>query len=163
VPVALGSTPPVRRRTLRRVARPTEHRAVADVKRSTASGEREHVVDGQVARRMGVALIAGTPVPVLTTPSAEDACAEPLPGPRAVQRVVAAAIGRSRVDSAATTRTAGRDATHRAELDSSRGPTAAPQATLVTRECTPVNIVVSVIGEGDAVYSPAVLALRARG
>ena len=83
---------PVGRRALRRVARPTEHRAVGDVERGTASGERHDVIDGQVAGSVGIALVARAPVPVLATPGPEHAGAEALPGPRAVQGVVAAAV-----------------------------------------------------------------------
>jgi hypothetical protein len=37
-----------------------------------------------------------------------------------------------------------------------------PHATLVALECTPVDIAMSVIGEGGTVYSPAVLHLAVR-
>ena len=74
------------------------------------------MIDGQVGGRVSEALVAGTPVTVLTTPGAEDAGAEPLPGPRAVQGVVPAAVGRSGVLGAATTRAAGDDTTDRAQL-----------------------------------------------
>ena len=49
----MGYPAPVGRRTLRRVARAAQHRGVADVERRTASGERDDVIDGQVARRGG--------------------------------------------------------------------------------------------------------------
>jgi len=103
----MGYPAPIRRRALRRVARAAQHRGVANVERGTASGERHEVVDGQVGGRMGRSLVAGTPVAVLATPGAEHAGAEPLPGTRAVQRVVPAAVRRSGVVSAATTRAAG--------------------------------------------------------
>ena len=89
----MGYPAPVGRRTLRRVARAAQHRGVGDVERRTASGERHDVIDGQVARRVGGALVARAPVAVLATPGAEHAGAETLPGTRAVQGVVAAAVG----------------------------------------------------------------------
>ena len=49
----------------------------------TASGERHEVIDGQVTRGVGWPPVAGAPVVVLTTPGAEHAGAESLPGPRA--------------------------------------------------------------------------------
>ena len=89
----MGYPTPVRRRTLGRVARPTEHCAVSGVERGPADGQRDDMVDREIARPVGGALVARAPVPVLTTPSAEHAGAESLPGPRAVQGVVPAAVG----------------------------------------------------------------------
>ncbi len=89
----MGYPAPVGRRTLRRVARAAQHRGVGDVERRTASGERDDVIDGQVGGWVGGALVARAPVAVLATPGAEHAGAEPLPGPRAVQGVVPAAVG----------------------------------------------------------------------
>jgi hypothetical protein len=127
------------RRTLRRVARPAQHRAVADVERRTASGERGDVVDGQVGGGVGGALVARAPVAVLAAPGTEDAGAEPLPGPRAVESVVPAPVGLAGVLGAAATRAAGDDTTDRAELH--------PRI---------------VDGVGGAVYSPAVLRVGAQ-
>ncbi len=56
------------------------------------------------------------PVPALATPGAEHAGAESLPGPRAVQGVVPAAVGLPGVVGAAVARAAGDDTTDRAEL-----------------------------------------------
>ena len=112
----MGYPTPVGRRTLRRVARAAEHRGVADVERRTASGERHDVIDGQVGGGVGGALVARAPVAVLATPGAEHAGAESLPGPRAVERVVPAAVGLPGVLGAATTRAAGDDTTDRAQL-----------------------------------------------
>ena len=89
----LGYPTPVGRRTLRRVARAAQHGGVGDVERRTASGERHDVIDGQVGGGVGGALVARAPVAVLATPGAEHAGAEPLPGPRAVEGVVPAAVG----------------------------------------------------------------------
>lgn len=50
------------------------------------------MIGGQVGREVRVALVARAPVPVLTTPGAEDPGAEALPGAGAVQGVVPAAI-----------------------------------------------------------------------
>ena len=133
----MGYPAPLRRRTLGRVARPTEHGAVADVERRTGSGERHDVIDGQVGGAMGVTLVAGAPVAVLTTPGAEHAGAEPLPGPRAVEGVVPAAAGLAGVVSTAATRAAGDDTADRAQLH--------PRI---------------VCGLAGVVYSPAVLRLR---
>ncbi len=59
-PVGLG-------RTVGRVAGPAQHRAVGNVERRTTSGERHDVIDGQVARSVGVALVARAPLPVLAS------------------------------------------------------------------------------------------------
>ena len=72
-------------RALRRVAGATEHRAVAVVEGRTASGERHDVVDGQVAGRVGGALVARAPVAAFATPSAKHAGAEALPDQRPVR------------------------------------------------------------------------------
>jgi len=82
--VPMGYPAPVGRCTLRRVARPAEHGAVADVEWSAARGERHDVIDGQVDRVVGSTLVARAPVPMLATPGAEHAGAESLPGPCAV-------------------------------------------------------------------------------
>jgi hypothetical protein len=102
----MGYPTPVHRCTLCRVARPAQHRGVADVERRTTSGQRHDVIDREVAGLMGGSLVAGAPVPMLTTPVAEHAGAEALPSPRAVQRVVAAAVRLSGVIGAAATRAA---------------------------------------------------------
>jgi hypothetical protein len=125
------------RRTLGRVARAAQHGRVADVYRRTAGGERDDVIDGQVRRSVGGTEVARAPVTVLATPGAQHAGAEPLPGSRALQRVVPAPVGLPGVLGAATTSAAGDDTTDRAQLH--------PQ------------IVRRLAG---AVYSPAVLRLR---
>jgi hypothetical protein len=107
---------PVRRRTLRRVAGAAQHGGVADGEWRTASGERDDVINGQTGGSVGGAAVARAPVPVLTTPAPQDAGAEPLPGPRAVQGVVPAAVGLSSVLGAAATSAAGDDTTDRAQL-----------------------------------------------
>ena len=159
----MGYPAPVGRRTLGRVARAAKHRGVRDVERRTASGERHDVIDGQVRGSVGVALVAGTPVTVLTTPGPQHAGAEPLPGPRAVQGVVATAVRLARVRRAATTRAARQYAADRAQLHLGPGPLVVPRLTLVTLECTPVDIVMSVIRRGYGVYSPRVLRLWSQG
>ena len=131
-------------RALRRVARAAEHGAVADVERRTASGERHDMVDGQVGCGMSGAPVARAPVPVLAAPAAEPAGAEALPGARAVQGVVPAAVGLARVLGAATARAAGDDTTDRAQLHRWHRPLVVPQLALVTLEHTPVDIVMSV-------------------
>ena len=97
------------------------------------------MIDGQVARRVGVALVARAPVAVLATPGAEHAGAESLPGPRAVQGVVPAPVGMPGVAGAAASGAARDDTTDRAQLH--------------------LQIV---DGRAHVVYSPAVLRLRAR-
>jgi hypothetical protein len=112
--------PPVGlRRTLGRVARPTEHGAVSDVEGCTTGCERHDVIDGQVTGRMGVTLIGRAPVAVLTAPSPQHSRTQALPGPRAVEGVVPAAVGLPSVLGAAATRAAGGDTTHRAQLHGS--------------------------------------------
>ena len=137
LPRHMGYPTPVGRRTLRRVARAAQHRRVRDVERRTASGERDDVVDGQVAGRVGWALVARAPVAVLTTPGTQHAGTEPLPGLRAVEGVLPAAVGLPGVLGAAATSAAGDDTADRAQLH--------PRI---------------VRGEVGAVHSPAVLRLR---
>ena len=100
---------------------------------------------------------------MLATPGAEHAGAEALPGPRAVQGVVTAAVRLPCVISATATRAAGDDTTDRAELHGSRRIRAVADLTLVTLECTPVAIAMSVVEQGSAVYSPRVLRLWGQG
>ncbi len=99
----MGYPAPLGRRTLGRVARAAQHLRVGDVERCTASGERHDVVDGQVGGSVGGALVARAPVAALTPPGTEHPGAEPLPGPRAVQGVVPAAVGLAGVRRAPTT------------------------------------------------------------
>ena len=112
----MGYPAPLGRRTLRRVARAAEHCGVADVERRTASGERHDVIDRQVRGSVGGTLVARAPVAVLTAPRPQHAGAEPLPGPRAVQGVVATAVGLAGVLGAATASAAGDDTADRAQL-----------------------------------------------
>jgi len=98
------------------------------------------VIDGQVAGPVGRTLVARAPVATLATPGAEHPGAETLPGPRAVEGVVPAAVGLPGVLGAATASAAGDDTTDRAQLH--------PQI---------------VDGLAGAVYSPAVLRLRDHG
>ncbi len=112
----MGYPAPVGRRTLGRVAGAAQHRGVADVERRSASSERHNVIDSQIARRMGGALVARAPAAVLTAPGTEHAGTEPLPGPGAVHAVVPAAVGRPGVRRAPTARAAGDDTTDRAQL-----------------------------------------------
>ena len=128
------------RRTLRRVARAAEDGGVAEVERRTAGRERGDVIDRQVCGRVGRTPVARAPVAMLTTPCTEDASAEALPGSRAVQRVVPAAVGPAGVLGAATASAAGDDTADRAQLH--------PR----------------IVGwAARAVYSPRVLRLRDHG
>jgi hypothetical protein len=113
---------------------------VSGVEQRTTCGEGHDVIDRQVDSRAGVALIARTPVAVLTTLGAEHAGAESLPGPRGVERVVPAAVGLAGVLGAATTSAARDDTADRAQLHP--------------------RIVGGLAGE---VYSPVVLGLRGHG
>ena len=149
-PVGLG-------RTLGRVARPAEHGAVADVERRTASGERHDVIDGQVARGVGVTVVGRAPVAVHAAPGAEHPLTQVLPLAGAVQRVVPAAVRLPSVLSAAAAGAARDDPADSAELHRLQRELAVPCLTLVTLECTPVDIAMSVIGRGRGVYSPRVL------
>ena len=74
------------------------------------------MIDGQVGGAVGWALVARAPVAVLATPGAEHTGAESLPGPRAVEGVVPAAVGLPGMLGAATTRAAGDDTADRAQL-----------------------------------------------
>jgi hypothetical protein len=55
-----------------------------------------------------------------------------------------------------------RDATHRAELHGSRRPHVVSDLTLVTLGCTPVDIAMSVIGEGGGVSAEPANLMRPR-
>ena len=118
VRLRMGYPAPVGRRTLRRVAGAAQHRCVGDAERRTASGQGDDVVDGQVSRGVGGTLVARAPVATLTTPGAQHAGAETLPGPRAVEGVVSAAVGLPSVLGATATSAAGDDTTDRAQLHS---------------------------------------------
>ncbi|MEP7041354.1 MAG: hypothetical protein ABI864_07235, partial [Chloroflexota bacterium] len=109
------------------------------------------MINGQVTRVVGGALVTRTPIPVLAAPDAENAGTETLPRTCAVQGVVPAAVRLASVLGAATIRAAGDDTTDRAELHGSvrvrqaAGPT---HLTLVTLECTHVDIAMSVSADG---------------
>ena len=60
---------------------------------------------------------------------------------------------------ATTPKAARQEAADRAERHRSPRLHAVPRLTLVTLECTPVDIATSAIGEGGRVYSPRVLRL----
>ena len=122
------------------------------------------MVDRQVGGGVGGALVTRAPVPMLTTPGAEHAGAETLPGPLAVQGVVAAAVGLPSVVGAAATRAAGDDTADGAQLHRSArsgADTVGARLTLVTLDCRPFDITTSVGRVNAAVYSPAVLRLKA--
>ena len=74
------------------------------------------LIDSQVIRVVGGTLVARTPVADLAAPGTKDAGTQALPLPGAVQRVVPAAIGRSGVIRAPTTKAARNDAADRAQL-----------------------------------------------
>ena len=96
---------------------------------------------------------------MLAAPGAEHPRAQLLPLASAVQGVVAAAVGLASVLGAAATRAAGDDTTDRAQLHGSArfgAGTVATRLTLVTLDCTRVDIVMSVIEWDGAVYSPPV-------
>ena len=93
---------------------------------------------------------------MLASPGAEHPGAEALPGTRAVEGVVAAAVRLAGVLGAAATSAAGDDGADRAQLHRLPCP-AVPWVTLVTPECTPVDIAMSVNHPDPTVYSPAVL------
>jgi len=100
---------------------------------------------------------------MLATPGAEHPGAEPLPGPRAVQGVVPAAVRLPSVVSAAATRAASDDTADGAQLHGSPrsgADSAAAPLTLVTLDCGRVDIETSVGRVDAAVYSPTVLRLR---
>ena len=92
------------------------------------------MVDGHVGGGVGGMQVARTPVAMPATPGAEHAGAESLPGPRAVEGVVPAAVGLPSVVGVTATGAAVDDTTNRAQLQ--------PQI---------------VDGLGDAVYSLGVL------
>ncbi len=139
-PARKGYPAPVGRCTLRRVAGAAQHRGVRDVEWRTARGERDDVIDGQVGGSVSGSQVARAPVTVLTTPGAQHAGAEPLPGPRAVKGVVPAAVRLAGVLGAAATSAACDDTADRAQLH--------PRI---------------VGGRGGAVYSLGVLRLRGHG
>lgn len=71
-----------------------------------------------------------------------------------------AAVRLARVLGAAAARSARQDAADRAQLHCGFRPRVAPCLTLVTLECTPVDIAMRVNRRDGAVYSLAVLRLR---
>jgi hypothetical protein len=75
---------------------------------------------------------------------------------------MATAVRLPGVHGAATAGSACDDAADRAQLHGSRRR-AVSDLTLVTLECTPVDIAMSVIGEGGGVYSARVLRLGSQG
>jgi hypothetical protein len=159
----MGYPAPFDRRTLRRVARAAQDCGVADVERGTARGERLDVIDGQVGCPVGGTAVAGAPVAVLATPGTEHPSADSLPGPRAVQGIVAAAVRLPGVLGTATARAARDDAADRTELHGSArsgADSAAARLTLVTLDCRPFDIMESVGEAGGEVYTTAVLRLR---
>jgi len=103
---------------------------------------------------------AGLLGPRLAAPGAQHPGAEALPGARAVQGVVPAAVGLAGVFRAAATGPARDDTADRAELHSSGRFSVASRLTLVTLDCTPFDIATSLSGGGIAVYPPAVLHLQ---
>ncbi len=129
-PVGLG-------RPLRRVARPAEHGAVADVERRATGCERHDVIGGQVSCRVGVALVARAGVAVLPDMPGDHPLGQACPSRVGVDPVVGTDAREPCVLSAATARAAGDDTTDRADLH--------PRI---------------VDGVGGPVYSPAVLHLR---
>ena len=121
------------------------------------------MINGEVAGRMSVAMVARTPVPMLTTPCPEHSRTEALPLPRAVQGVVAAAVRLPGMLGAATAGSARDDTADGAELHRSARSdvgTVAARLTLVTLDCTAFDIASSVRDGSDWVYSPTVLHLR---
>lgn len=153
----MGYPTPVRRRAFRGVTGSAEHSAVGEVERGTPSGQRDDVVDGEITRRMAGALVARAPVTVQSPPGAEDPSAEALPRPHAVQVVVPTAVRLALVGRAPTSRATRQHPADRAELHRWPCLRAVSLLTLVTLECTPVGIAMSVNVGSAAVYSPAVL------
>jgi hypothetical protein len=162
------TSPPVGQRcTLGRLARPTEHSAVADVERRTAGRERHDVVGGWVDGRVRFAPEARAPVAVLAAMPGDHPGAEALPGARAVEGVVAAAARLAGMVGAATAMPAGDHAADRAELHRSRplpasrstNAAAVAPLTLVTLACRALVIVKSVAEAVAAVYPSRVLHL----
>lgn len=86
------------------------------------------MIGGQVDGRVGRTLIARAPIPVLATPCPEHSRAEALPGPGAVQGVVAAAVRLPGVLGAAAAGSAGGDTAYGAELVHDAGIAVRPKA-----------------------------------
>ncbi len=101
---------------LGRVAGAAEHRAVADVERRTARGQRHDVVDGQVSSRVGGALVARADVAVLPDVPGDHSLGQARPSWVRVDAMVGTDARESRVLAAAAARSAGHDAADRAEL-----------------------------------------------
>jgi len=156
--------PPVGPRgTLGRVARSTEHGEVADVEWRATCCDGHDVINGEVARRMGVAPVTRAPVPVLATPCPEHPRTEALPRPCAVDGVVAAAVRLPSVCGAATAGAARDDTADGAQLHGSArsgADTVAARLTLVTLDCGALAITKSVAEAAAGVYPSGVLRLR---
>ena len=118
------------------------------------------MIDAQVTGRMGVTLVARAPVAVLATPGAQDAGAESLPGPRAVQGRCAGCGWTAERGRCSGYRAGSSQRRRRCRASSLEPSVRGTILTLVTLDFTPFDIAMSVSYGVYAVYSPAVLCLR---
>jgi hypothetical protein len=161
--------PPVRpscvheARSVGRVPRPTQHAGVGGIERRAAIDECQDVVERQVTRWMGRMLgtVARALVAVLADVAADHPLRQASPSRVRMDVVVGTDTRQRRVLAAPTPGAAGDHTADRAELHPRPAGDLAARPTLVTLDCTPVDIAMSVIGEGGGVYSPAVLHLQA--
>jgi hypothetical protein len=100
---------------------------------------------------------------VLPNVARDHASTEARPAWIRVDRMVGADARQAWVLAASTPWSARDDAADRAELHPRPAVDLAARLTLVTLECTPVDIAMSVIGEAGGVYSPRVLRLWGQG
>jgi len=114
------------------------------------------VVERQVTRwmRRMLGTIARAHVAVLADVAGDHPLGQASPSCIRMDVMVGTDARQTRMLAAASCRSARDDAANRAELHGSRRIRAVSDLTLVTLECTPVDIVKSVLGEGGGVYSP---------
>jgi hypothetical protein len=112
-----------------------------NVEGCAARGERHDVIGGQVGSGVGGTLVARAPMAMFATPRPKHSGAEALPGPGAVQGVVAAAVRQPGMDEAPTTGSARDDAADGAELHApaSNGMTSAGSSAETRRVGTGVG------------------------
>jgi hypothetical protein len=123
------------------------------------------VVERQVARwmRQMLGTIARAHVAVLADVARDHPLGQAGPSRIRVDVMVGTDARQAWMLTAASSRSARDDTTDRAEPHRWPCQGAVTFWTLVTLECTPVDIATSVIGEGGGVYSPRVLGLRSQG
>jgi hypothetical protein len=150
-------------RSVGRVPRSAQHAGVGGIERCATIGERQDMVERQVPRwmRRMLGTIARADVAVLADVAGDHPLGQAGPSRVGMDVMVGTDARQARMLAAASSRSARDDTADRAELHCSLGPTVSP-LTLVTLDCTPVDIAMSVNGGVCGVYSLGVLRLRSQ-